>query len=857
MRVLQINPNGSEASALDLHPTISVVTGLGDGGRALIRRAFEEMSKGRDPGCGGLLEAHGVLFDLSAEAISMLDLTARVGVVITPEDIASVGESLRRGAGPPTFDRAQIDQFIAEAPVGEFPDLDLARNARNNSREALEILREAAAKSQAKYDDKETSLRRAEAELDVARTTGPRVRLVTEDDADANAEDTEVVSLDDLRARHDELVELIDVLHTRGAQIERGLKELSSIDVRPLTVLLDAIRSPSPVELVPSERAQELADDVKILEARVADLERELDDSGMGTAGVMQRLEQCRAEVAQAERSMKKPELGPADVEELEAAHEQVFEAEQKASSGLFKGGARKALEEALEAQQRVLDRVGFPTWTAYVMGASLLSIDPIAEQRLEKARLDLEGAEAHWARITETIESNPEHRTLLNKLEEVYLEAYDLLGGEEPDDLEYALRNLQVAKREVTTEELADALAYQLELLGLPLGESPSVDLVVMAADAFVEEAAAITGRIAELRAERAHREAELADATMRLNELPVLPPLEPEAQVPSGIDLVGFDPFESLGADETTSDTPDDSFGSFANFGDDGAGGGADDGNEGTGGSRDDSGFGGFVSFDSFPSLVPDDDEDGADGNGGGASDTADGGADDGQSWASLGPAEPGAADVDDGFGGEAFGGEVPPSSADFDEHLRAAEAAVADAAVAAETQASADRLADTLAGLEQALELAIEEEAEYREWVESRDALVDTALQIETVAATKLSKIAVEILTSNASWIPGAADVVDDDGIPEVADVIAFLHERFGSLRQVSFAGSVPVVLDDALRAMPTPDIRQVLSEIEADAASVQVLYLSDDPDLVGWADEVGFQRAAVVDAPPAFA
>ncbi len=840
MRVLQINPNGSEASALDLHPTISVVTGLGDGGRALIRRAFEEMSKGRDPGCGGLLEAHGVLFDLSPDAISMLDLTARVSVVITPEDIAAVGASAQGNDGAPTFDRTQIDQFIDDAPNGEFPALDLARNARNNSRDALEILREAAAKSQAKYDDKEAALRRAEAELDVARTTGPRLRLVTEGDADADAEDTEVVSIDDLRARHGELVAHIDALHIRGEQIERGLKELSSIDVRPLTVLLDAIRSPSPVELVPSDRAQELAEDVKILEARVADLERELDDSGMGTAGVMQRLEECRAEVAQSERSMKKPELGPADVEELEAAHEQVFEAEQKASSGLFKGGARKALEEALEAQQRVLDRVGFPTWTAYVMGASLLSIDPIAEQRLEKARLDLEGAEAHWARITESIESNPEHRSLLNRLEEVYLEAYDLLGGKEPEDLEYALRNLQVAKREVTTEELADALAYQLELLGLPLGESPSVDLVVMAADAFVEEAAAITGRIAELRAERAHREAELADATMRLHELPVLPPVEVEPEELSGQTLGGFDAFESLSSDDSIGGAPSDSFGSFADFGGSGVGdSGADNSGAGASGAgdsgdtSDDGGFGGFVSFDSFPSLIPgDDDSDDSDGFEGAVFDGFDGAAEDvgsdgDQAWANLGPAEP---EVDS---------EPPIGSS------------------SADTQAAVDRSADALAGLEQALELAIEEEAEYREWVESRDALVDTALQIETVAATKLSKIAIEILTNNASWIPGAADVVDDDGIPDVADVIAFLHERLGALRQVSFAGSVPVVLDDALRAMPTPDIRQVLSEIEIDAAAVQILYLSNDPDLVGWADEVGFQRAAVVDAPPAFA
>lgn len=872
MRVLQINPNGSDASALDLHPTISVVTGLGPSGRDTVVRAFRAMAQGTDPGCGGLLEAHGVLFDLSAESIGMLDLSARVGVIVDADEIAAVGS----GTSPleaPTFDRAQIDQFLEETPEGEHPDLDAARRTRDDARTALTILTEAADKAHVKYDEVETELRRAQAELEVARSSVPRLRLVTEDDADADADDTEVVSADELRAMHADLQAELDAFEARGAQIARGLRELSSIDIRPLNVLLDAIRSPSPVELVPSERAQELADDVKLLEARVGELERELDDQGMGTAAVMQRLEECRADVASAERSMKKPELGPADVEELEAAHEAVLEAEQKASSGLFKGGARKALDEAVVAQQRVLDRVGFPTWTAYVMGASLLSIDPIAEQRLEKARLDLESAEEHWARITQAIESNPEHRNLLNKLEEVYLEAYDLLGGEEPEDLETALRTLQVPKREVTTEELADALAYQLELLGLPLGDKPSVDLVVMAADAFVEEAMAITGRIAELRGEQARIDAELAAGRVRLAELPPLPEPEPEPEpepLPAFGGFASFDDapadgafgsFEGLaspsdedGTDGGGEDGGFESFGSFQSFLSEPGADETDDepgaqaGSGGSSGSGDD-GFGGFVSFDSFPSLVPDGDEDEA-------ADAADGG---GDLYALFG------GELSDGDGSDdgddvndelvALGADEEDEVADEDDEDDVATSAADDAVDAAAVTEAAEAAAtasDHLADLERRVEIATEEEDEYREWVESRDALVETALQIETVATTKVVKIAVELLTARGDWATAAAD---PDGIPDADAVTSYLHERLGELRHVSFAGSVPLVLDDALSALPAPDVRRVLGEIERDAATVQIVYLTDDPDLVGWADEVGFQRAAVVDAPAA--
>ncbi len=214
-----------------------------------------------------------------------------------------------------------------------------------------------------------------------------------------------------------------------------------------------------------------------------------MEAEGRGTAGALQRLEAARAELADAERAMHKPNLSPDDVVELEAAHTEVLEAETKAS-GLRKRGGQKRLDEAMAAEQRILDRVGFPTWSAYIMGAGLLGIDPMAEQRLERAQAELVAAESHWATVAAEIESNPELRALLDRLEDVYLEAFDLLGGDdEQEDLEQALRSLKVPKREVTTEELVDALAYQLELVGLDLGPNPGIDRTLMAADAFLAE--------------------------------------------------------------------------------------------------------------------------------------------------------------------------------------------------------------------------------------------------------------------------------------------------------------------------------------------------------------------------------
>ena len=68
--------------------------------------------------------------------------------------------------------------------------------------------------------------------------------------------------------------------------------------------------------------------------------------------------------------------------------------------------------------EQEILDGMGSPTWSAYVMGAGLMGIDPAAEQRLEKALIEFESAEAHWSDVAAMIEADPVHRELLDKLE-------------------------------------------------------------------------------------------------------------------------------------------------------------------------------------------------------------------------------------------------------------------------------------------------------------------------------------------------------------------------------------------------------------------------------------------------------
>jgi len=682
MRLIQLQ---LDDDALDLHPMMTVITGLDPAARSRVIAAVTALPRGSDPGTGGLVESHGVLFDLSVDTLSLLGLSVELDPVVRASDLPGGSE----GGG--LMPRLTAEQFIAAAPQGRFPDLDAARTRQLSSRETLAILRESAERTRREHADVAVKARRAEAALAAALEGG------------ASAAATPSLPVD-----RDSLIELIAQLEERQARIDQGIAELTALDTRPTEVLVEAIRNPAPVDLVPSDRAAELADEFVALQRQVDELEQRLESEGRGTAGALQRLESARAELASAERGLAKPNLSADDVTQLEAAHAEVLEAESK-MSGIRKRGGQKRFDEALAAEQAILDRVGFPTWSSYIMGAGLLAIDPVAEQRLERAQAELVTAEAHWATVAADIETNPEHRAMLDRLEDVYLEAFDLLGGDDDqEDLEQALRAVKVPKREVTTDELVDALAYQLELVGLDLGPNPGIDRTLMAAEAFLSEVQALSARVVELRAERAGVDDELAEARDHLEQADL-------AAAPT-IDLTD-------GAVDASAGEPD-------------------------------------------------------------------------------------------------------------------------------------------LDALQAARDAAVEDESDYADALEARLALVDAATQVEAVATSRLMRIAADLAEAQvtdgpvpSSDPPFDVDHTEADAGPESIEF--YLLARLAAQRNVSFSGSVPMVLDDALLGLGTDQVQSLLNKLERMSEAVQILYLSDEPAVAEWANSVGLTHAAVVSLPRQYA
>ncbi|MGH9273194.1 MAG: hypothetical protein ACRDZU_00985, partial [Acidimicrobiales bacterium] len=125
--------------------------------------------------------------------------------------------------------------------------------------------------------------------------------------------------------------------------------------------------------------------------------------------------------------------------------------------------------------------------------------------------------------------------------------------------------------------------------------------------------------------------------------------------------------------------------------------------------------------------------------------------------------------------------------------------------------------------------------------------RDA--DLALDAETRALSVLdaegqaAAIAVERLQDIvASQATGTAT--------EAEELEWYLLARLAAQRAVSVAGSLPLLLDDALRGLDAPGVDHLLGRLERMAEAVQVIVISDDPLVAAWANEAGPARAAVV-------
>lgn len=111
------------------------------------------------------------------------------------------------------------------------------------------------------------------------------------------------------------------------------------------------------------------------------------------------------------------------------------------------------------------------------------------------------------------------------------------------------------------------------------------------------------------------------------------------------------------------------------------------------------------------------------------------------------------------------------------------------------------------------------------------------------------------ALEAAAVEAAEASGPAGATGDPGPAGAAtsadDVEWYLLARLAAQRSVSYAGSVPLVLDDALAQLDPEATRSVLDRLERMAATVQLVLVTEDLTTAAWAEDLGEARAQVTE------
>jgi len=119
------------------------------------------------------------------------------------------------------------------------------------------------------------------------------------------------------------------------------------------------------------------------------------------------------------------------------------------------------------------------------------------------------------------------------------------------------------------------------------------------------------------------------------------------------------------------------------------------------------------------------------------------------------------------------------------------------------------------------------------------------LDQAEAAAVVAATRVAEAEERLLELRASAVP-SRPIFE---LNPSADAEIYLLARVAAVRSVGELGSLPLVMVEPLVSLPQEDRRRVLEMVVRMSEIVQVIYLSDDPEIVRWAESLGPRQAAV--------
>lgn len=836
MRLLQLATGPGQM--IDLHPNVTVAAGLDADARRALADVVTGLSHGVAGRASGLLEAHGVLFELSDEMLALLDvaaddlhpvvsaadlpnrrvdtqgrdrLTAERSLAELEERLATATETRdrrqrARDAAAEALERAHRDAKEAEAGASErirlidelTGKLDQAQERRRRlleDRAAVGPQRDAAEARRAEVEastaevrsrHQDAALRCSElaGQLDQARlaldpdaiaTWDSAVEQLAKVEAEVAAERLAVADLLEDAGGDEPPAERLARAQERIEDLEKRLAAFGPTESSDVLAALEHLREMHDGELVPSTEAQVLAEQLAELEVDLSATAGVVGAPAGALAAARARLDDARHALLEAEQAVRNPALDRGLVDRLEEAHADLVDALDKAEGRFGGARAQRRVDAARVAEQAILDELGYGSYSDYMMGYTLLHVDPQKEAALDAARAELSSAEDAWRLLQAETEAELARAERIERRRLLLDDARVLLGrAVSAGEAVAQLRAHRVPA--IIPPEIVETLRRVLDDAGLALGDEVlEREELILLAEAWLEEAGEAVDREQDLR----HQLMELADE----RDLAVAA-LEAAERAAAGEDPAVEEEREArLRAVRAAVDAAD---------------------------ARRRA----HLEAESAVSALSD-------------------------QLAAASEAERRAAE-------EAADAESAVASA-----ILEADRLAADLDLIAVELEELDRVeADANEHLQSLTDHeSAPPEQLAREVADAEAALADAERQLEA-ASSERDGLEAEHLAGRdrVASLRGADGSVDEGSVVE--EVEWYLLARLAAQRSVSLAGSLPILLDDALTGLDADQLGHVLGRLERMADAVQVIVVTDDPDAASWALLAGEDRAALV-------
>jgi hypothetical protein len=501
MRLREFHLIEDHRSTLGIHPHLTVVAGLSPTARDWMVYAVGALLRGEDCGLAARVEHDGAVAEIGASGGLDPFLPAGVEVVVRSPALAGLvaaASSVDAPAADTELGRAVAAHQAAAASAAA------VREAVERCRVAYGAAVEAVGQVQLAIDQAHGDLDRyASTEREALVRQAMRIedelglpRGACRADTLDSAKDRVVLVEDQLR----DLVETLDLLEPEGAA--------------RVADALDVVRRVTASGPVPSSEAAFLADEWHCVSEHLAAIEARFASAYGGIPAMTERLEAARSRVARCEASALPEPTDPAVIAALEAAHDRVLEAERKASGRLGGARTRRALDAALAEEQEILDRLGYRTWSAWIMGESMQNSSAERALAVESARAELVDANHEWEALRSDLARDAAFTALLDRLEGLVPAIQALVG--EVDDPEAALRAVRVepGPPAVGVAEARAGLLAALVAAGFDLDASAPLEDLRLVAERWLAEVGAVTALSRQLGFDRESAQAELAEA-------------------------------------------------------------------------------------------------------------------------------------------------------------------------------------------------------------------------------------------------------------------------------------------------------------------------------------------------------